>query len=165
MPLKEVWLREPPVTLDPLRHLLLCTLEQAREDIAAATFGLSDEQVWSRPYDLSPIGFHIRHIAGAIDRLLTYAEECEISEEQLAVLRAELTDTLPLVTLLEMLNTTLGESRRRIEAFDGATLADTRYIGRARIATPLGTLLAHIAEHTQRHMGQITTTAKLLRAL
>lgn len=165
MPLKEVWLREPSVILDPLRHLLLCTLEQAREDIAAATFGLSDEQIWSRPYDLSPIGFHIRHIAGAMDRLLTYAEEREISEEQLAVLRAELTDTLPLVTLLEMLNTTLGESRRRIEAFDGATLADTRHIGRARIATPLGTLLAHIAEHTQRHMGQIATTAKLLRAL
>ncbi len=165
MPLKEVWLREPSVILDPLRHLLLCTLEQAREDIAAATFGLSDGQIWSRPYDLSPIGFHIRHIAGAMDRLLTYAEEREISEEQLAVLRAELTDTLPLVTLLEMLNTTLGESRRRIEAFDGATLADTRHIGRARIATPLGTLLAHIAEHTQRHMGQIATTAKLLRAL
>ena len=162
---REVWLREPAVTLDPLRHLLLCTLEQAREEIAAAAFGLSDEQVWSRPYGLSPLGFHIRHIAGSIDRLLTYAEAREISEEQLAVLKAELSDAQPLATLLAGLNACLAESRNRIEALDASTLADTRHIGRARIATPLGTLLAHTAEHTSRHMGQIATTSKLLRAL
>ncbi len=162
---REVWLREPAVTLDPLRHLLLCTLEQAREEIAAATFGFSDEQVWSRPFGLSPLGFHIRHIAGSIDRLLTYAEEREISEEQLAVLRVELSDIQPLAALLSGLNGCLAESRHRIEALDAGALGDTRHIGRARIATPLGTLLAHIAEHTARHMGQIATTSKLLRAL
>ncbi len=162
---REVWLREPAVTLDPVRHLLLCTLEQAREEIAEATFGLSDEQVWSRPFGISPLGFHIRHIAGSIDRLLTYAEAREISEEQLAVLRTELSDAQPLATLLVGLNACLADSRHRVEALDAGTLADTRHIGRARIATPLGTLLAHIAEHSSRHIGQIVTTAKLLRAL
>ncbi len=39
----EVWLRNLPVTTDPLRHLLLCTLQQTEEDVVATTAGLTDE--------------------------------------------------------------------------------------------------------------------------
>ena len=165
MPQREAWLRETPVTLDPVRHLLLCTLEQAQEEVAQATLGLSDSQIWQRPYGLTPLGFHIRHITGSMDRLLTYAEGQDLSEAQLGVLRAELSDRMPLSGLWEEFSVGLATSRLRIESLDGKALQATRYIGRARIATQLGTLLAHIAEHTQRHMGQIATTAKLLRAL
>jgi uncharacterized damage-inducible protein DinB len=37
-----------------------------------------------------------------------------------------------------------------------------REIGRKRIPVPLATLLVHIAEHTQRHVGEAIVTAKAL---
>jgi uncharacterized damage-inducible protein DinB len=160
----EVWLRNLPLTTDPLRHLLLCTLTQAEEEIATATNGLTDEQLWQRPHNLTPLGFHIRHIAESIDRLLTYAEGQPLNEFQLQTLKQELTETLALLSLIVILEQRLNEARHRIESLNEANFSDLRHIGRARIPVPLATLLAHIAEHTQRHLGQLTTTAKLLKA-
>ena len=162
---REAWMREMAVTHDPLRHLLLCTLIQTEEEVLAATLGLSDEQVWLRPHGLTPLGFHIRHIAESMDRLLTYAEGHALNAGQLEILAGELKDELPLLSLLVLLEQRLKEARVRIEALDPTAFSETRLLGRARIEVPLGTLLAHIAEHIQRHLGQIATTAKLLRAL
>jgi uncharacterized damage-inducible protein DinB len=39
-----------------------------------------------------------------------------------------------------------------------------RFVGRKRLPTTLGDLLVHIAEHTQRHAGQMVTTAKIVKA-
>ncbi|WP_031497493.1 DinB family protein [Bryobacter aggregatus] len=161
----EVWLRQLPVKLDPLRHLLCCTLQQTQEEVAEATRGLSDEQTWLRPYGLSPLGFHLSHIPGSIDRLLTYAEGRNLDELQLQALKNELSAQHPLAELVSRLDTALAQARLRVEALHLEELAETRYIGRARIEVPLGTLLAHIAEHTQRHLGQITSLTKLLRRL
>jgi len=42
------------------------------------------------------------------------------------------------------------------------TLTEIRYVGRAMVpSTHLG-LLFHAAEHTQRHVGQLLVTAKVL---
>jgi uncharacterized damage-inducible protein DinB len=161
---REVWLRELPVETDPLRHLLLCTLRQVEEEAIAVTQGLSDEALWSRPAGLTPAGFHLRHMGESIDRLLTYAEGKPLSPAQLEILPLELTEQLPLLSLLVLLEQRLSEARVRILALNPADFAAPRHIGRSRIAVPLGTLLAHIAEHSQRHLGQLVTTAKLLRA-
>jgi len=163
MKMQEVWLREGPVTLDPLRHLLVCTLVQAEEDILAETEGLTDEAIWLRPYGVSPIGFHIRHIAESIDRLLTYAEGRMLDSVQLECLQTELSEKLSLSSLLCLLKERLAAARQRVEVIPAHSLAAERSIGRAGLRVPLGSLLAHIAEHTQRHLGQITTTARLLR--
>ncbi|MBM3760684.1 MAG: DinB family protein [Acidobacteria bacterium] len=160
----EVWLRGLPVEYDPLRHLLFCTLEQTREEVRGRLEGLADEQVWARPGGLTPIGFHVRHIGESIDRLLTYAEGRQLSEQQLAVLKEELSNELSAVELLGLLESQLDEAKRRVIAMAGADLSGVREIGRRKIEVPLGTLLAHIAEHTQRHLGQLATTAKLLGA-
>lgn len=159
----EVWLRSLPVTTDPLRHLLLCTLQQVEEDVVALTEGLTDEQIWQRPHGLTPIGFHIRHIAESIDRLLTYAEGSPLDEAQLATLKAELVEQLPLLSLIVILEQRLNAARSRLIGLNEAEFASKRYIGRSQIEVPLGTLLAHIAEHAQRHLGQIATTAKVVR--
>lgn len=158
-------MREMPVTQDPLRHLLLCTLIQTEEEVLEATLGLSDEQLWLRPHGLTPLGYHIRHIAESLDRLLTYAEQRSLDARQFEILAAELKEELPLLSLLVVLEQRLKEARLRIEALDLAAFGQTRELGRARIKVPLGTLLGHIAEHTQRHLGQIATTSKLLRSL
>jgi uncharacterized damage-inducible protein DinB len=160
----EVWLRSLPVTTDPLRHLLLCTLQQAEEDVIAITTGLTDEQVWLRPHGLSPVGFHIRHIAESIDRLLTYAEGRSLDQDQLSTLKNEVTETLPLLSLIVILEQRLKDALLRVNAIRQEDLAIIREIGRAKIPSPLGTILAHIAEHTQRHLGQLTTTVKLIQS-
>jgi hypothetical protein len=159
----EVWLRNEPRTLDPLRHLLLCTLQQAEEDILEQTSGLSDHDLWRRPHGLTPAGFHIRHIAESLDRLLTYAEALPLSPSQFAILDAEATEHLPLLTLIVLLKQRLAAARARI-ALLHAPQTELRHIGRARIPVPLGALLAHIAEHTQRHLGQLSVTLRILRA-
>jgi hypothetical protein len=37
-----------------------------------------------------------------------------------------------------------------------------RYVGRKRLPTTVGGLLVHLADHTQRHVGQTITTAKVI---
>ena len=40
---------------------------------------------------------------------------------------------------------------------------DTRAVGRAQLPSTVVGLLFHAAEHTQRHMGQLMTTAKIVK--
>jgi hypothetical protein len=43
-----------------------------------------------------------------------------------------------------------------------ATYEETRGVGRAMLPSTVGGLLVHCAEHTQRHVGQAVTTAKVV---
>jgi uncharacterized damage-inducible protein DinB len=52
----------------------------------------------------------------------------------------------------------------QLRATDPATLGDQRPVGRAGLPTTVAGLLFHAAEHSQRHAGQIVTTAKILRS-
>lgn len=147
----------------PIPRLLCCSLEQSLEDVRKWTAGLSDEDVWRTAGDAGSVGFQLRHLAGSVDRLLTYARGEALRAEQLAFLRAEqepgaAKDAL-LVALAESYAAAAGFARTARD-FD-----EPRYIGRQRLETPLGVLLAHIAEHTQRHTGQLIILAKLARAL
>jgi hypothetical protein len=87
--LPEPWLRGPIPGVHPLLAPILYAFEQAREDLTAHTAGLTLEQIWATPHGLGSLGFHIRHIAGSTARLITYLEGKQLSEDQLAELRAE----------------------------------------------------------------------------
>lgn len=160
----EPWLRQTPVELDPLLHGLQCSFQLAAEELALATADLSEEQIWASPQGLTPIGFHLVHIAGSIDRLLTYAQGRELSPEQLAALEAETSEEPGLASIVELLDRRLLAAKTLMERIDPNQFSELRYIGRRRIPVPLGTLLLHVAEHTQRHVGQVITTAKLFQA-
>ena len=54
---------------------------QAREDLARWTEGLTDAEIWSRPHGLAPIGFHLRHIAGSVERLTAYMRGEQLTPE------------------------------------------------------------------------------------
>jgi uncharacterized damage-inducible protein DinB len=54
---------------------------------------------------------------------------------------------------------------QRVREFFGADLEAERFVGRRHLPTTLGGLLVHVAEHTQRHVGQMVTTAKVVKAL
>jgi uncharacterized damage-inducible protein DinB len=126
---------------------------------------LSDAQLSARPSEIAPIAFHIRHIARSVDRLLTYAEGNHLNQEQLAALKNELAPNANGHDLFAELDATLKKCATRVAQIDPARLDETRHVGKKLLPTTVGGLLVHIADHTQRHVGQAITTAKIVTAL
>jgi hypothetical protein len=159
----EPWLRGELPGVDPLLAPALRSFEQVRGDLAVHCAGLSTEQVWRSPHGLAPLGFHLRHIAGSVDRLTTYLEGCQLDEAQLAALRAETEPGASLADLLDGIDRALDRAARVIRSIDAATFPEPRYVGRRRLPTTVLGVIVHIAEHTQRHLGQAISAAKLVR--
>ena len=108
------------------------------------------------------MAFHVRHIARSLDRLLTNAEGRSLTSEQLAELKAESTSDAIRDDLFSELERAISRSAARIRAFDVTALEEARNVGRRRLPTTVAGLLVHIADHTQRHVGQAITTAKII---
>src|SRR5271166_3829359 len=87
--LPEPWLRGPLPGVHPLLAPILYAFQQAREDLAKHTHGLTSQQIWITPHGLGSLGFHIRHIAGSTDRLTTYLEGKQLSQAQMTALHRE----------------------------------------------------------------------------
>jgi len=143
---------------------LVYSFEMAREDIRQCIEGLSPDQIWARPGGVAALGFHIRHIGGSVDRLLTYAEGRQLDEAQVAAMKEEGVAGASAGELLDELSAALAAAEQRVRAFDPARLSEPRGVGRKMLPTTLAGLLVHIAEHTQRHTGQAVTTARFVRA-
>ena len=166
MPATEAWLRGPLPDVHPFLAPVLRTLEQTREEIAELTGDLSDQEVWSRPHGMTPVGYHIRHIGGSIDRLLTYAAGGQLSDEQMHAMRVGEAEAKGSVAeLIAELNAAIGKAEETVRRVDVNSLADSRGVGRKQLPTTVMGLLTHVAEHTLRHVGQAVTTAKLVRAV
>jgi len=163
----EPWLRGTHTEVDAITRQVLHALDLADEDINKWCASLTDAELNSRPFGLSPVAFHLRHIARSLDRLLSYAEGTQLDATQLAALRTELdpdADATREATLAEF-RAALRTSAIRIRAFSPEQFNAPRTVGRALLPTTLGCLLVHCADHTQRHTGQVVTTAKLIVAM
>lgn len=162
----EVWLRGPMPGIQPYLQPAAHTIQQVREDILAAVQGLSHADVWNRPGGAAAIGFHLRHLPGSLDRLLTYSRGESLSPEQLAALAAERTvyDERPeLQSLLARLGGGIDRALEYLKSVPPETLLLHRDVGRKRLpSTTLG-LIFHAAEHSARHAGQIVTLATVVR--
>lgn len=161
----EAWLSGPLPDIPPLLMPVAHALVQAQQELRSAAAGLSAEELRARPGGAASIGFHLRHIAGSTDRLLTYAMDRALTVEQLAALAAERDETSAdaaelLAGMDAVVDRVLSELRRTREA----QLLDARHVGRARLPTTMLGLLFHIAEHTQRHTGQVIATAQVVRS-
>lgn len=161
----EPWLTGPIEGVDALIAPVFYTFEQTRQELAQHTEGLTADQLWERPHGLTSVGFHIRHIAGSIDRLSTYLRGQMLSEQQLAALKQEGEPGASREELLEAVARATAECEAYLRTVDLASLRDFRGIGRKQLPTTVHGLIVHIAEHTFRHLGQAITTGKLVRAL
>lgn len=162
--LPEPWLRGTLTEIPPIPRAVLHALELAKEDLARWCAGLSDEQLNARPAQIASIAFHIRHIARSVDRLLTYAEGKQLNGDQLRALKTELAPNATGTKLFAELETTYTTCAGRVLQTALAHLDEPRLVGREQLPTTVGGLLVHIADHTQRHVGQAITTAKILTA-
>ncbi len=165
-PYVEPWLSGSHGDVPAVARAVLHALELAWDDLRKWTAGLTDDEVHAEPFGLTPVAYHLRHIAGSVDRILTYAEGGELSAGQLAALKAEKTaGRETLAALLGEVETVFARAAGRIRALANADLNAPRTVGRKRLPTSVGGALIHVADHTQRHTGQVVTSAKLLRGL
>ncbi len=144
---------------------VLHALELAKEDITRWTAGLDDSEIHAHPFGLPSVAFHLRHIARSIDRLLSYAEGKQLSGEQLAALKGEQQGSESSAALMAEFQAALQNAEGRIRILATADLETSRGIGRKELPASLGGALIHVADHTQRHAGQVITTSKLLLAM
>jgi uncharacterized damage-inducible protein DinB len=162
--LPEPWLRGTLTDVPSVQRAVLHALELAREDLEKWCGNLSDAELNARPGYLAPVAFHIRHIARSIDRLLTYAEGRELSGAQMDALRRELDPGASRDELFAELAGALATGASRVRTFRVNQVEESRTVGKKRLPTAVGGILVHVAEHTQRHVGQAITTAKIVRA-
>jgi uncharacterized damage-inducible protein DinB len=160
----EAWLRGPlpgiPDLLQPVAHALL----QAREEIAGIVAGLPAEILWERPAGLASPGFHLRHLKGVLDRLFTYARGEMLSVAQLDYLarEAEPESEMTAADLLGRFQDQVDWALDQLATTDPAQLLSLREVGRKRVPATVQGLLFHAAEHTQRHLGQLLVTVRVL---
>jgi len=161
-----VWLRGPvegfPAELQPAVHALI----QAVEEVEATLTPLSVDEIWARPGGAASIGFHARHIAGALDRLYTYARGLALSETQVAAMKAEGVPGDPApgaLALVNLVKTGVDAALGQLRSTPVSELAEPRAVGKKQLPTTVLGLLFHGAEHSTRHAGQMITTAKIVR--
>jgi uncharacterized damage-inducible protein DinB len=162
--LPEPWLRGTLLEVPAVQRAVMHALELAGEDLQRCCGGLSDEEVNARPGGLSPVAFHLRHIARSLDRLLSYAEGRGLTDEQLTAMKAETDPGATRDELFSELNSALAASMIRVQKFDSSAFEQARSVGRKQLPTTVAGLLVHVADHTQRHVGQAVTTAKIVQA-
>ena len=163
--LPEPWLRGTLGNIPPVARGVVHALQLADEDIQKWCASLTDEELNTRPYGLPSVAFHLRHIARSLHRLLIYAEGEQLSESQLAALRSESEPGATHKDLFAEWSASLEATGRRVRILAKQDQALTRTVGRKALSTTIGGLLVHLADHTQRHVGQAITTAKLLVAM
>ncbi len=162
-PQMEPWLRGTLPGVDTFVAPLLYSFQMAREDLAKHTAGLTTEQIWATPHGFGSVGFHLRHIAGSTDRLMTYVRGGQLSDAQLAALKSEKAPGATRETLLGGIDAAFTRAEAIARSLNPVHLTDPRGVGRKQLPTTVIGLLVHIAEHTQRHVGQAISAAKLAK--
>ena len=132
----------------------------------ARLLDLPAELLWTKCQGAASIGFHLRHLAGATDRLLTYARGETLNAAQKAALVAEQAPGDPppdAATLIEGWRRAVDRAIAQLAATPESVLLEFRGVGRAQLPSSVLGLLFHAAEHASRHTGQVVTTVKILK--
>jgi hypothetical protein len=162
---QEAWLRGPVEGVIPELQPVAHSLIQAREDVERIVPMLSVEELWTAPGAAASPGFHLRHLAGSTDRLLTYARGRTLSREQKRYLATEKEPHPDLTAelLLEELREAFSAALTHVRSVDESELDEERLVGRSGLASNVRGLLFHIGEHATRHVGQLITTLNMIR--
>ncbi|WP_067029894.1 DinB family protein [Allomuricauda sp. CP2A] len=162
---QEYWLSGPipnvPPLLQPSAHALL----QSVREIKTYLIDFPEEKLWEKPFGRASVGFHLRHLTGVLDRLLTYAKEQSLTEEQFHFLKNEGNgqDAPSVQQLISDFETKVNEALDYFKTIPESSLTENRYVGRKKLPTTVIGLLFHAAEHSQRHVGQLLVTVSVLK--
>lgn len=164
---REAWQRGPvegvPPLLQPVAHALI----QATEEVGKYTEDFPATLLWNRPAGVASVGFHLQHLTGVLDRLFTYARGEALTDEQLKALAAEehpsLEGQMLVSDLVEKFRKQVQMALVQLSNTQEGSLLEAREVGRKKIPSTVLGLLFHAAEHTQRHVGQLIVTVRILK--
>jgi hypothetical protein len=162
--LPEPWLRGPIAGSDPMFAPFIYAMMQVHEDVTKWTEGLSTGQLWAEPLGLGPAGFHMRHIGGSTSRLASYLRGEPLTEDQMRDIKAEKQPGASRDELLSRMEEQLRYAQSIVLALDPRSWNAPRKVGRKALPTTVGGLVTHMAEHAQRHTGELIVTTKVVRA-
>lgn len=160
----EVWLQGAVPGFDPLVMPVAHSFLQVRAELDELAKTIDEPVLWQKPPGAASVGFHIRHIGGSTDRLLTYARGESLTPDQLAVAKREASEELSLNTLLDEVRGALDRALEQVRTTTPSDVLTVRNVGRAGLPSTTIGLLFHAAEHATRHAGQALTTARILGA-
>jgi uncharacterized damage-inducible protein DinB len=143
-------------------HILL----QVRESVGELVAPLTVDDWNARPADVASVAFHVRHIAGVIDRLFTYARGAGLSPAQFEAItrEGEPMSAAEIPAALGALSDQVDAALAELRQVDVATLGDFRGVGRAQLPSTVIGCLVHGAEHAMRHVGQLSVTVRIVRS-
>jgi uncharacterized damage-inducible protein DinB len=159
----EPWLRGTLTDLPAVHRAVIHALQLAREDIEKWCGDLTDSELNATISGTAAVAFHLKHIAGSMDRLLSYAEGSHLTSEQIVDLKSELDVVTTGPEVFHKLSEAFERSIQRIRNMAAVKLEEPRTVGSKELPSSVGGLLVHVADHTQRHVGQVITTAKIVR--
>ena len=142
-------------------------LLQVRESVHEMVPGLTEEEWNARPAGVASAAFHVRHIAGVVDRLFTYARGETLTDGQRADLARERAPTMTLTEVpdvLAALDARIDAAVAELKTIDHETLGAWRGVGRAQLPSTVIGCLVHGAEHGMRHVGQLSVTVRVVKA-
>jgi len=163
---QEYWLSGPipdiPALLQPAAHALLQSVQEVRQYL----FDFPEDKLWEKPFGRASVGFHLKHLTGVLDRLLTYAKKESLTDAQFQYLKNEASgeDAPSSQELIVDFETKVNEALDYFKTVSETTLTDERFVGRKKLPTTVIGLLFHTAEHSQRHVGQLLVTVSILKA-
>lgn len=161
----ENWLRGPvpgiPDLLQPAAHALL----QSLEEIKIYLKDFPSELLYVKPAGRASVAFHLKHITGVLDRMLTYAKHKELSNAQFDYLKNEqkTEENGSFQSFIEVFEEKVNEALTYFKSIDPVMLTESRTVGRKKLPTTVIGLLFHAAEHSQRHVGQLLVTVSVLK--
>jgi hypothetical protein len=159
------WLRGPVPDVIPMLQPVAHSFIDCLEDVESRLVGVTAERIWTKPGNGASVGFHVRHAIGSIERLLTYARGEMLSMEQLETLKTEGVrgagpDTAE--ELIAAFRQATDRAMKQVRGTHESDLLEYRAVGRGKLPSNVLGILVHTAEHTQRHIGQMTTTLKVV---
>lgn len=150
-----------PPLLQPVAHALL----QATEEVERLMSGFPDTLLWQRPAGVASVGFHLRHLTGVLDRLVTYARAEPLTPAQLEYLANEGKESaISANDVVSAFKNKVEETLHFLMSVDQNQLTEFRGVGRRQMPSTVLGLLFHAAEHTMRHVGQLLVTVRVLTA-
>ncbi|WP_037316259.1 DinB family protein [Salegentibacter sp. Hel_I_6] len=161
----EFWLRgkvaDVPNLLQPAAHALL----QSREEVEEYMKDFPEKLLWENPAGRASVGFHLQHLTGVIDRMLTYAEAEKLSDAQFQYLKNEgkPDEGISLEFLVQQFQKKVNEAIEFLKNTPENILTEYRPVGRKEFPSTVIGLLFHAAEHSQRHIGQLLVTVSVLK--
>ncbi|MEO9893684.1 DinB family protein [Aurantibacter sp.] len=162
---QEFWLSGPiahvPVLLQPSAHALLQSVREIKEYL----IDFPEEKLWLKPFGRAAIGFHLQHLTGVLDRMLTYAQGKPLSTNQFEFLKNEgnATSQKSSMEMIVEFESKVQEALSFFKTVPESSLTEVRTVGRKKLPSTVIGLLFHAAEHSQRHVGQLLVTISALK--